>query len=116
MMPFGSLSDPTRLCLLIKASMLKSLYDKSVDHSLMLRKWRAFRNALKDTSTHWGDDALFRLHYGANPFGATLATAVDMHANESGIIKMFLKVFVGSMPLLVQVEVDALVEKLFIGD
>jgi hypothetical protein len=53
------------------------------------------------------------LHYDANPFGATLATAVDMmHANESGIIKTFLKVFVGSMPLSVQVQVDTLVEKL----
>jgi hypothetical protein len=66
------------MCPLIKASMLKSLYDKSVDQSLMLRQRKAFRNALKDTSTHWGDDALFRLHYGANPFGATLATAVDI--------------------------------------
>jgi hypothetical protein len=57
------------------------------------------------------------LHYGANPFGATLATAVDMmHANESGVIKTFLKVFVGSMPLSVQVQVDTLVEKLFVGD
>ena len=117
MTPFGSLSDPTRMCPLIKASMLKSLYDKSVDQSLTLRQRKAFRNALKDTSTHWGDDALFRLHYGANPFGATLATAVDMmHANESGIIKTFLKVFVGSMPLSVQVQVDTLVEKLFVGD
>ena len=39
-----------------------------------------------------------------------------MHANESGILKMLLKVFVGSMPLSVQVEVDRLVEKLFVGD
>jgi hypothetical protein len=34
MMPFGHLSDPTRLCPLIKASLLESLYIKSMDQSL----------------------------------------------------------------------------------
>jgi hypothetical protein len=117
MTPFGCLSDPTRLCPLIKASILKSLYIKSTDQSLTPQQRKAFRSALWDTSTHWGDDALFCLHYGANPFGATLATAVDMmHANESSILKMLLNVFIGSMPLSVQVDVDKLVEKLFIGD
>jgi hypothetical protein len=111
MTPFGCLSDPTRLCPLIKASLLKSLYIKSTDQSLTPQQQKAFRSAL------WGDDALFCLHYGTNPFGATLTTAVDMmHANESGILKMLLNVFVGSMPLSVQVDVDKLVEKLFIGD
>jgi hypothetical protein len=76
---------------------------------------KAFRSALWDTSTHWGDDAFFCLHYGANPFSATLSTAiVVMHANESCIFKMLHNVFVSSMPLLVQVDVKKLVEKLFV--
>jgi hypothetical protein len=117
MMPFGCLSDPTWLCPLIKVSLLESLYIKSMDQSLTPQQQKTFRSALWDTSTHWGDDALFRLHYGANPFSATLATAVDMmHANESGILKMLLNVFVSSMPLLVQVDVNKLVETLFIGN
>ena len=36
--PFGCLSDPTRLCPLIKASMLQSLYIKSTDQSLTLQQ------------------------------------------------------------------------------
>jgi hypothetical protein len=104
MMPFGCLSDPTRLCPLIKASLLKSLYINSMDKSLTPQQQKAFTSALRDMSTHWGDDTLFRLYYGTNPFGATLTTAVDMlHDNESGILKMLLNVFVSSMPLLVQV-------------
>jgi hypothetical protein len=39
-----------------------------------------------------------------------------MHANESGILKMLLNIFVSSMPLLLHVDVNKLVEKLFIGD
>jgi hypothetical protein len=78
-----------------------------MDQSLSLKQCRAFRNALRDKLTHWGDDALFRLFYGANPFGATLASAIDMmHANESGKLMTFLKVYISSMPLSVQVEVD----------
>ena len=39
-----------------------------------------------------------------------------MHACESGIIKYMNKVFVGSMSLSVQVKMDLLVEKLFVGN
>jgi hypothetical protein len=64
-------------------------------------------------STHWGNNILFRMSYGANKFGITLATPGDMmHACESGIIKYMNKVFVGSMSLSVQVKMDLLVEKL----
>jgi hypothetical protein len=68
-------------------------------------------------STHAGDNILFELMYGANRFGITLATPTDMmHACESGLIKYINKVFVSSMPLSVQVEVDKLIEKLFVGN
>jgi hypothetical protein len=68
-------------------------------------------------STHWGNNILFRMSYGANKFGITLATPGDMmHACESGIIKYMNKVFVGSMSLSVQVKMDLLVEKLFVGN
>jgi hypothetical protein len=56
------------------------------------------------------------MEYGANKFGITLATPTDMmHANESGLMKYVIKVFVGSMTLSVQVKVDLLIEKLFVG-
>jgi hypothetical protein len=68
-------------------------------------------------STHAGDNILFDLEYGANKFGVTFATPTDMmHACESGLIKYVNKIFEASMPLSVQVQVDLLIEKTFVGN
>jgi hypothetical protein len=39
-----------------------------------------------------------------------------MHACESGLIKYINKIFVASMSLSVQVQVDLLIEKTFVGN
>jgi hypothetical protein len=68
-------------------------------------------------STHVGDNILFDLEYGANKFSITLATQTDMmHACESRLIKYVDKIFVASMSLSVQVQVDLLIEKMFVGN
>jgi hypothetical protein len=55
MTSFGCLSDTARLYPLIKASLLKSLYIKSMDQSLTSnsQQQKVFRSALWDMSTHW---------------------------------------------------------------
>jgi hypothetical protein len=74
-------------------------------------------HALGKMSTHVGDNILFDLEYGANKLGITLATPTDMmHACESGLIKYVDKIFVASMSLSVQVQVDLLIEKMFFGN
>jgi hypothetical protein len=76
-----------------------------------------YRGALAKMSTHFGQNILFSMEYGANKFGITLATPTDMmHANECGLMKYIIKVFVGSMTLSVQVKVDLLIEKLFVSN
>jgi hypothetical protein len=68
-------------------------------------------------STHAGDNILFDLEYGANKFGIPLATPTDMmHACESRLIKYVNKIFVASMSLSVQVQVDLLIKKMFVGN
>jgi hypothetical protein len=58
-------------------------------------------------STHAGDNILFDLEYGANKFGIMLVTPTDMmHACDSGLIKYVNKIFVASMSLSVQVQVE----------
>ncbi len=64
-----------------------------------------YRGALAKMSMHLGDNILFKMMYGANKFGITLATPTDMmHASESGVIKYINKVFVASMPLSVHMK------------
>jgi hypothetical protein len=64
------------------------------------------RRISKNVNTFW-TNILFSMEYGANKFGITLATPTDMmHANESGLMKYVIKVFVGSMTFSVQVKVD----------
>jgi hypothetical protein len=66
---------------------------------------------------HLGDNILFKMTYGANKFGITLAMPTDMmHTSESGVIKYINKVFVASMPFSMQVKVDLLIEKLFVSN
>jgi hypothetical protein len=76
-----------------------------------------YRGALAKMSMHLGDNILFKMMYGANKFGITLAMPTDMmHASESGVIKYINKVFVASMPLSVHVKVNLLIEKLFVSN
>jgi hypothetical protein len=88
-----------------------------MNENLSKKKQDEYRLALSKMSTHVGQNILFNLEYGANKFGVTLALPTDMmHANEGGLIKYVNKLFVGSMPLSVQVEVDLLIERLFVGN
>ena len=116
MTPFKRLSDPTRRCPLILGSHAHRLQTQSADVSLGNAERKKYRDALAKMSTHAGNNVLFDLDYGANEFGVTLATPTDMtRARESGVVKYVDKVFVASMPLSVQVLVDALIEKIFVG-
>jgi hypothetical protein len=73
------------------------------------------RDALKATSTHFCDNALFRVDFGYNPLGVTLATPTDMmHLFESGTIPRVLRSLVQSMSNSVQGQVDDLIEELFL--
>ena len=117
MTPFRSLSDPMRCCPLIRGICLEQLFVQSVDDTKGNIERSKLREALASMSTHLGENPLLRLEYGANPYGLTLATPHDcMHMNESGLFKDFIKVFVGSMTLSVRVKVDAIVERLFVGN
>jgi hypothetical protein len=74
-------------------------------------------HALGKMATHVGDNILFDLECSANKFGITLATPTDMmHACECRLIKYINKIFVASMSLSVQVQVDLLIEKMFVSN
>ena len=116
MTPFKHLSDPMRCCPLVVGSHIHRLQTKSADVSLGNAERKKYRDALAKMSSHAGSSVLFELDYGANKFGITLATPTDtMRACESGVVKCVDKVFVASMPLSVQVRVDELIEKIFVG-
>ena len=117
MTPFKRLSDPMRCCPLVLGSHIHRLQSRARNVSLSHDERKKYLDALRKMSTHPGDNILFDLDYGANKFGITLATPADMmHACESGLIKYVNKIFVTSMPLSVQVRVDFLIEKLFVGN
>jgi hypothetical protein len=78
------------------------LFIQSVDDTKGNIERSKLREVLASMSTHLGENPLLRLEYGANPYGLMLATPHDcMHMNESGLFKDFIKVFIGSMMLLV---------------
>jgi hypothetical protein len=117
MTPFKRLSDPMRCCPLVLGSHIHRLTSQVTNVSLSADKQKEYLHALGKMSTHAGDNILFDLEYGANKFGITLATPTDMmHACESGLIQYVNKIFVASMSLSVQVQVDLLIEKMFVGN
>ena len=115
MTPFSSLDNPMISCRMVRAGDLLTLHQRATDEDRTKKERKAYRLALTETSTHLVNGALYHLDYGSNDLGVTFATATDMmHCFESGIIPRLLKVFAASMTTSVKVEMDKLVEKLFI--
>jgi len=102
MTAYKDLDDPTRSCPLVRMLDLRRLYElasRAPTRELKEATLQKCRNALKDTSTHFCDNAFFLIDFGSNQFGVCLATPSDMmHLFESGILKRVLHSFVGSMP------------------
>jgi hypothetical protein len=112
------LDNPMHDCKWIRALDLESIYKKAAqegetrDQKMEIKK---HQDALKATSTHFCDNALFRVDFGYNPLGVTLATPTDMmHLFESGTIPRVLRSLVQSMSNSMQGQVDDLIEELFL--
>lgn len=115
MTPYSRLGDPMCSCLLIKYRNLHTLYQRATDMKRPQQERNKYFQALNDTSTHLVNNAYSGVDFGINDLGVTLATASDMmHLYESGFLPHLLKVFTSSMTDSIRVEVDRLVEKLFL--
>jgi hypothetical protein len=115
--PMKDLDNPMHDCKWIRALDSESIYKMAAqegetrEQKMEIKK---HRDALKATSTHFCDNALFRA-FGYNPLGVTLATHTDMvHLFESGTIPRVLLSLVQSMSNSVQGQVDDLIEELFL--
>jgi hypothetical protein len=116
--PMKDLDNPMHDCKWIRALDLESIYKKAAregetrEQNIEIKK---HREALKATSTHFCDNALFRVDFGYNPLGVTLATPTDMmHLFELGTIPRVLRSLIRSMSNSVQGQVDDLIEELFL--
>jgi hypothetical protein len=117
-MPMKDLDNPMHDCKWIRPLDLESIYKKATEEGETREQKmeiKKHRDALKATSTHFCDNALFRVDFGYNPLGVTLATPTDMmHLFELGTIPRVLRSFVQSMSNSVQGQVDDLIEELFL--
>jgi hypothetical protein len=115
MTPLGSLDDPMQECRLVRSTDLQTLYQRATDATLSQKERVSYHLAVTEMSTHLVDSPLYKLDYGSNDIGATLATATDMmHAFESGVLPHLLKVFTASMTMSVWVKMNDLAEKMFL--
>jgi hypothetical protein len=102
-------------CRLVRSADLQTLYQHATDENLSKKDRDSYHSALAEMSTHLVNSPLYKLAYGANDIGVTLASAMDMmHAFKSGVLPHLLKVFTASMTTSVQVKMDDLVKKMFL--
>jgi hypothetical protein len=92
------LDNPMHDCKWIRALDLELIYEKAAqegetrEQKMEIKK---YQDALKATSTHFCDKALFQVDFGYNPLGVMLATPTDMmHLFESGMISRVFQSFV----------------------
>ena len=112
---FSVLDNPMCHCELVRMEHLKRLYALASDITLSKADRDRYRTALILMSQHYVDLIWFRVDFGCNPFGITLATASDlMHMFESGVLKYVLGVFIDSMTNSVRANLDDLLEKMFL--
>jgi len=82
MTPFKHLSKTMHCCLLVLSSHLHRLQCQSINEDLSKDEQDEYRGALAKMSMHLGDNILFKMMYGTNKFGITLAMPTDMmHAS-----------------------------------